>query len=142
MSCALGASQLARLDGIVDRRAGIAAAYRERLSTVSELEVFPDAAPGERVSWFVFVVLLSRDLPAGERDRVLAAMRAEGIECARYFLPIHLQPLYRRRFGYGGGEFPVAESAGQRALALPFFHQITESQIDRVCETLARLIRH
>lgn len=136
MSCALGASQLDRLEEVVTRRAAIAAAYDERLRELEGVTTLPLEEPGRRVSWFVYVVFVP-DSPEGElRDRIMGGLRAAGIECARYFLPIHLQPLYRERFGYRGGEFPIAERAGRTCLALPFFHRITEEQIDRVVETL------
>lgn len=141
MSCALGASQLERLQAVVERRAEIAAAYDRRLREVAELVLPELEVPNGRISWFAYVVRLAPELPAGLRDEVIARMEAADIESRPYFLPIHLQPLYRRRFGYRGGEFPNAERAGRRCIALPFFNRITPAQIDRVCRALVTAIR-
>lgn len=140
MSCALGVSQLSRMEAVVTRRAQIAAAYRMRLADCEALRLPAAPTAGTLVSWFVYVVRLSERYSAADRDRIVARMRAQGIECGRYFAPIHLQPLYRRRFGYRGGEFPVSEAAGARVIALPFFNRISEAQIARVCDTLRRTL--
>jgi perosamine synthetase len=141
MSCALGAAQMGRLDAIVERRRQIASAYRERLNDLPALRTPPRGAADDTISWFVFVVVLAPGHTATDRDALMAGLAADGIATARYFLPIHLQPMYRERFGYRGGEFPIAESVGDRALALPFFHGITLDQIDRICESLRARLR-
>lgn len=140
MSCALGVSQLSRMEAVVTRRAQIAAAYQMGLADCEALRLPAAPAAGTVVSWFVYVVRLSERYSAADRDRIVDRMRAQGIECGRYFAPIHLQPLYRRRFGYRGGEFPVSEAAGARVIALPFFNRISEAQIARVCDTLRRTL--
>jgi len=141
LACALGLAQLGRLPELLARRAELARLYDERLRghpglILPELEV----AHGS-VSWFVYVVRLSD--PYGERDRdaVMAELRAAGIGCGRYFAPIHLQPHFRERFGYRGGEFPVAEQAGGRTLALPFHTRLSPAEMDEVCERLTAAIR-
>ena len=100
--------------------------------------VLPCADRGdERRSWFVYAVRL----PGGaDRDAVLADLAQRGIEAKAYMPCIHLMRLYRERFGFREGQFPVAEDASARLLALPFFASITEQQIDRVCEALAEAL--
>ena len=80
--------------------------------------VLPCADAGEcRRSWFVYMVRL----PSGaDRDAVMAALDRGGIESKAYLPCIHLMPHYRERFGFEGGEFPVAEEVAERSLALPF----------------------
>jgi len=67
---------------------------------------------------------------------VMHLLAERGIPSRPYFTPIHLQPFYRERFGYRGGEFPVTEHLGAVSLALPFSGVMTEAQVDEVCETL------
>ena len=91
----------------------------------------------ERRSWFVFAV----QLPAAtDRDAVIAALGADGIASKAYLPCIHLLPPYRERFGFTGGEFPVAERVAERSLALPFFTSMTESQVERVCTALGEAL--
>lgn len=56
-----------------------------------------------------------------------------------YFVPIHLQPYYRERFGYKEGDFPVTEAVAKTTLAIPFFTDMTEPQVDYVCD---RIVAH
>ena len=123
--CALGIPQLERLDELLAARERIAAAYAERLAGMVEL---PKAAEGDRHGWQAYVVGLDR------RDEVLAALRAEGIEAQIGTYALHRLTAYRDQ-----GPFPGADAAFERALALPFHTRLTDSELDRVAEALARL---
>ncbi|MBX6312966.1 MAG: DegT/DnrJ/EryC1/StrS family aminotransferase [Isosphaeraceae bacterium] len=134
MSAALGLAQLGRLDEILDRRAWVAGRYNERLAALEAVRV-PHVVPETtRMSWFVYVVRLDGRV---DRDALMAALEADGIPSRPYFVPIHLQPLYRERFGHRPGDFPVTERVARTTLALPFFTDMTEGQIDYVCDRLA-----
>ncbi len=135
MSAALGLSQLARLDEILDRRARVASWYNERLSDLDEVQAPYVAPETTRMSWFVYVIRLDEGI---DRTRLIAELEKDGIPSRPYFVPIHLQPLYRRRFGYKPGDFPVTERIARTTLALPFFTDMTEPQVDYVCDRLAR----
>jgi perosamine synthetase len=140
LAAALGVVQLSRLEEILARREAVARAYGERLRDEPRLQIpLPDAA-GTRTSWFVYSVRLRAPLGRTERDRVATGLAERGIGCARYFAPIHLQPAYRKRFGFAPGDFPVCEAAADRCLALPFFNAMTAGEIDRVCEALRDLL--
>jgi perosamine synthetase len=89
------------------------------------------------MSWFVYVVRLA---PWLDRDAVICALDERGIPARAYFPPVHLQPVYRERFGYGAGDFPVSEAMGRRCLALPFFGSMTDLQIDTVSGALGEVL--
>ena len=76
-----------------------------------------------------------------QRDEVIAELRKRGIGCRNYFPPIHLQPLYRRLFGYRAGDFPVTEHVSDRTIALPFFNRLTEEEIGYVCTQLRKAVQ-
>lgn len=134
MSAALGLSQLQRLDAIIAARARVAAWYAERLRDVPGVVVPTIAAETTRMSWFVYVIQLD---PRIDRARLMAELAGERIPTRPYFVPIHLQPYYRQRFGYRPGDFPVTERIAAATLALPFFTDMAEEQVDYVCERLA-----
>jgi len=67
-------------------------------------------------------------------------MEKRGIQCSNYFQTIHLQPFYRKEFLYKEGDFPVAEEISKRTLALPFFNDLTEKEIDFVIKNLNEYI--
>jgi perosamine synthetase len=140
---ALGLAQLERLDEMLAARSEAAATYTERLGESSAAPagegdpnglVLPCSDRGdEQRGWFVYVV----QLPKGaDRNAVIEALAAAGIRSKAYLPCIHTMPPYRERFGFKGGEFPVAERVAERSLALPFFTSITEAQVERVCEAL------
>ncbi|MGH2559619.1 MAG: DegT/DnrJ/EryC1/StrS family aminotransferase [Thermomicrobiales bacterium] len=133
MSAALGLSQLSRINAILERRARVAGWYTERLAGLAGLEP-PVVVPATtRMSWFVYVIRLAAHI---DREAVMTGLAADGIPTRPYFNPIHLQPLYRQRFGYQPGDFPVTERIARTTLALPFFTDMTEEQVDEVCERL------
>ena len=135
LQAALGVAQLERLDEILAARADAAALYDERLAAfdygapAGEGDpaglVLPCADRGaERRSWFVYAVRLPA---AADRDAVVADLAQRGVEAKAYMPCLHLIAHLRERFGYREGQFPVAEDASARLLALPFFAAITRS---------------
>ena len=139
INCALGLGQLARLPGMLAKRERVAGWYAERLKGLPDV-VVPEARAGERISWFVYVVRLGDRFSREDRDRVLAELRERGIGCGNYFTPIHLQPFYREMFGFKEGDFPVTESVAARTIALPFYNELSEEQVDEVVASLARAL--
>ena len=131
IACAIGLVQLRRLDGMLRDRRRVASLYHEALRDL-EVEVLDDDR-----SWFVYVVRLPRGL---SRDGTIRALRDEGIPAKPYLPAIHLYSFYRERFGYRGGEFPVAEDVAARSLALPFFPQMEEGQVALVADALRRVL--
>ena len=143
VAAAIGVAQLAHLDEMLAARASVAEMYTRRLTSAGaaragegnpDVLVLPCADRNEeRRSWFVYVV----QLPAGtQRREVIEGLAARGIEAKAYLPCIHLMPYYRERFGFRGGEFPVAEAIGERSVALPFFPSMSEEQVSRVCDLL------
>jgi perosamine synthetase len=134
LAAALGVAQVEKLDRLLARRAALAAAYAERLAALDGVEA-PSAGRGtERRSWFVYPVRLAAE---ADRDTTIARLAERGVASKAYLPCIHLFP-HLRELGYREGEFPVAEEASARSLALPFFPSMTDAQVDRVCEALAQ----
>jgi perosamine synthetase len=135
MSAALGLSQLRRLDAIVEDRARVAGRYADALAGTDGI-VLPAVADGVRMSWFVYVVRLATEFSEADRDAILERLSERGIGCRNYFAPIHLQPFYRQQLGTKDGDFPIAESVGARTIALPFYNELREDQIEYVAGAL------
>ncbi len=142
ISCALALAQLGRIEEILERRARVAALYDRLLAGRPELRLPPRVCDGvgDVMSWFVYVIRLDDEFSREDRDWIHQALAARGVMCGRYFAPIHLQPYYRKRFGFQPGDFPIAERAGERALALPFFNKLDEDRAARVCAALLECI--
>jgi perosamine synthetase len=136
INCALGIEQVRRLDSILAARARVASLYQECLSNVSQLVLPKLRQPDCELSWFVYVVRLQDEFNQTHRDQVLEKLRERGIGCNCYFSPIHLQPFYQSAFGYKPGCFPVTEKVAARTIALPFFTEMSEAQVQYVTENL------
>jgi perosamine synthetase len=133
IACAIGIAQLQRLDAMLAGRARAAAAYREALAGIEGLELPCEDADGDRRGWFVFVVQLPRD---ADRDATIRALRERGVQSKPYLPAIHLMSYYRETFGHREGEFPVCEDVAARSVALPFFPELSQAQIERVAAAL------
>ncbi len=138
INCALGIAQMRRLEDILHRRAAAAAVYTRALAPILHLETPAPPAAGTRISWFVYVVRLAETAPPGLRDRLVEALAADGIQCGRYFAPVHQQPAYQ---GWPNPHpLPVTESVSRRTVALPFFTGITPEQIALVAGGIERAL--
>ncbi len=138
LASALGLAQLGRLDEMLAGRARVAARYREALARIEGLELPCPDADGNRRGWFVFVVQLPSRI---DRDDVVRSMRERhSIPSKPYFPAVHLMSYYREQFGHREGEFPVCENVAARSIALPFFPEMTDGQVERVATALADVV--
>lgn len=139
VAAAIGVAQVERAAELLAARERVARLYAERLAAleVDGLLLPPEPSGAERRSWFVYVVRLPGE---ADRDGVITTLAARGIESKGYLPCIHLYPHYRERFGFRGGELPVAEEASRRSLALPFHPGMGEGDVDRVGEALGEAL--
>lgn len=139
--CALGLSQLGKVDRFWTARDRLARRYRERLagSPFVELPVLP---PTVRHGWHLFVALLRLDRLAADQDTVLRALRAENIGVTMHYPLVYRHPYYRSRFGYEAGLCPAAESVEARLVTLPLFPAMTDADQDDVLRAMDKVFAH
>jgi perosamine synthetase len=139
--CALGLSQLAKLPKFLERRRQIAAVYDQvldDLAFVRPLAVRPETSH----AYHLYVVAFDSDVLGMSRAEVYAALRRENIGVGVHYMPAHLHPFYRKRFGYGPGLCPVAERAYGNIVSLPIFPKMTDDDVACVARELERLPAH
>ena len=129
MQCALGASQITKLESFVTRRNELASRYHELLADL-DVEPAPAALAGSRHAYHLYPVRVPR------RRAVYETMRAAGIGVQVHYVPIYRHPLFAP-FGIAPSDFPETERAYEGLLSLPMFPALTNPQQDRVVETLA-----
>jgi len=139
MSCALGIAQMKRIKELLKKRAKVANFYNNKLKEVKEIKI-PFVGKNSKLSWFVYVIKLSDSL-SYKRDDIIRKMEVRGISCSNYFQPIHLQPFYTKEFGYKKGDFPITENIASRTIALPFFGNLNELQINFIVKNLKEVIQ-
>jgi perosamine synthetase len=139
LHAALGVAQLERIESILAARADVAREYSERLSGQEELQL-PEALPGMKRSWFVYVVRFLGDSPAALREHVRACLREKGIASQVYFTPIHHQPFFQQCFSETVPSLPYTDQAADQCLALPFHSRLNKAEIETVCEAVTAAI--
>ncbi|MFH1614008.1 MAG: DegT/DnrJ/EryC1/StrS family aminotransferase [Planctomycetota bacterium] len=139
INCALGVVQLSRADEIKAKRKQVAKWYRQLLADEDRI-ILPTEGPGCDVNWFVFVIRLSERYTAEQRNTVLKSMAEKGIQVSNYFPPVYLQPFMVEKYGYKHGDFPIADSVGERTIAIPFYNNLNKNQIQTVCDTLRKCL--
>ena len=137
MSAALGLAQLQRIEELIEKRAQVAHWYNERIDEMYRVGKPYIAPTTTRMSWFLYVVRCNDDVNRGE---LMNYLQANGIPSRPYFTPIHLQPIYRQKYGYKEGDFPLTEKAGNTFLALPFSGVMSENQVEYVCKHMQEFL--
>lgn len=133
LQAALGISQMARLDDYVARRTALADAYDAALSGLPLR--LPGRQPGARSSWHLYVVRVAPE----RRRAVFEALRADGIGANVHYIPVHLQPWWRRQ-GFAPGDFPAAEAYYAGAISLPLYPGMTGQDQAQVVAALGRAL--
>ena len=137
INCALGISQLKKLDGWNARRREIATHYAEVLKDFSWMQL-PVELPGCRSAWHLYPVRLNLEMLQTGRTEVFAALRAENIGVNVHYIPIPWLTLYQN-LGYRKGQCPVAEREYERLLSLPMYPGMADQDVADVAEALAKI---
>lgn len=132
IAAAIGVAQVERLDRLLASRERIARLYSGLLEDDDRITL-PGFGEGDRQrSWFVYAIRLDEDI---DRDGVIERLAASGIPSKAYLPCVHTFPQFSE-FGYGEGDFPIAEAASRQSLALPFHGSMTEEQVMTVVDRL------
>ena len=132
INAAIGIVQLKRLEEWNKARRGAAAAYSKNLPKEIQLQY------KEGCAYYTYTIRLKDEK---QRDMAAAHLEKEGIMTGVYFpIPMHLQPIYRERYGYKEGRYPVSEKFSKEILSLPLFVGIKDEQIKLICEKVNEAI--
>jgi perosamine synthetase len=138
-ACALGIQQLKKLDTNLARRREIAARYTAAFSEMSGV-IPPPTRSGVNPAWHLYPIRLDLAKLTADRAQIFRALRAENIGVNVHYIPVHLHPYYRDRFGYKGGEYPVAEQAYEQLISLPMFHAMNQQDVEDVIQAVAKVL--
>ncbi|MEW5995006.1 MAG: UDP-4-amino-4,6-dideoxy-N-acetyl-beta-L-altrosamine transaminase [Candidatus Zixiibacteriota bacterium] len=142
IQAALGTSQLKRLPWSLERRSHIAALYRRLISNSFKDEAVRPlmVLPGRTHAYHLFVLQIDFERFGVSRAAVMNRLKEAGIGTQVHYIPIHLQPYYRSRYGTAPGDFPQAEKYYAKALSLPMYPDLTEHDIERVVGALKKAL--
>jgi len=139
--CALGISQLKKLDRFVRIRRDIASRYNQAFADVAEI-ITPVEGKGVKSAYHIYVIQLLAERLSADRKAVFNALRAENIGVNVHYMPLHLHPFYQREFGYKKGDFPRAERYYERAITLPIFPKMSDEDVENVIKAVKKVINH
>ena len=141
IQCALGLSQLTRLNDFVTRRREIVARYNAAFGDLPWLTTpaLRDPANHDCISWHLYTVQIAFENIGKTRTQVMMELRNRGIGTQVLYIPVHLQPWYRQRYGYGPDKCPVAEDSYRHSLSLPLYPAMTDADVDRVIGSMRGL---
>ncbi len=137
---AIGLHQLEKLDRFHQRRREIVAAYSGAFEGCNALEVPVERAVVEH-AWHLYVLRLRLEALAIDRDRFIEELKSRGIGTSVHFIPIHLHPYYRDKYGYRPEDFPVAYNSFQRMISLPLYTRLTDQEVAEVIEAVLEVAR-
>jgi perosamine synthetase len=141
IACALGLQQMKKLAANLARRRQIADRYAAAFRDMSGV-LPPQARDDVNPAWHLYPIRLDLTQLSAGRAEVFRALRAENIGVNVHYIPVHRHPYYRDRFGYTGGEYPVAEAAYECLISLPLFHGMTDGDIEDVVHALGKVLAH
>lgn len=139
ISCALGLSQLERLEGNLRRRRDIAARYARAFSEMPAI-VLPSVRADVSPAWHLYPIRLDGKRLRVGRAHIVRALRAENIGVNVHYVPVYHHPYYRDRFGCMAGECPVAEDAYERLISLPMFHGMSDEDVRDVIVAVQKVL--
>lgn len=139
LAAAIGLHQLARAEEFRQARERLAQRYTRAFAEVEEIET-PVALPDRQHAWHLYVIRLRTERLALSRAQFIEALRERQIGASVHFIPLHLQPYYRDKYGYRRGDFPEAERAFDRAVSLPIYPRMTDQDQQDVIDAVREII--
>lgn len=138
IQCALGRNQMKRLSQFLEKRRKIAARYDQAFAQMEAIS--PLAVRGNVLhAYHLYVIRINEGACRKDRAQVFHCLREKGIGVNVHYIPIHLHPYYRKRFGTGPGMCPVAEKAYEGIISLPMFPRMTDNDVDRVIKEVRKV---
>ena len=130
--CALGLSQLKKLDKFIQHRREIADIYNKELSKIEGI-ILPTEKPYVKSSWHIYCIRVKDTI---KRKKIFSFLREQGIGVQVHYIPVHLQPYYRTNFNYKEGDFPKAENYYKSAITIPLFFNLGKTEIEYIIEKI------
>ena len=139
IAASIGIHQLRRAEAFYVRRRRIARLYTEALSGLRGVEV-PEVWDEDGHAWHLYVLRLVPEALTIDRDTFIARLVAMNIGVSVHFIPLHLHPYYRDKYGFAPTDFPNAYEAFQRILSLPIYPKMTDDDVQDVIDAVRSLV--
>lgn len=139
IAAAMGLAQLRKADRMRERRAGIAQQYTSAFSETPALQVPFERADCQH-AWHLYMLRLNLEKLAIDRHIFIQELKENGIGTSVHFIPLHIHPYYRQKYGFEPGDFPVAFDEYKREVSLPIYSRMSDSDVSRVIEAVLTIV--
>ena len=140
IAAAIGIEQLKKCDEFRKAREKIAKIYDRSFADLEEIQT-PVRRSDTEHAWHLYVIELNLDHLQITRNQFIDALREEQIGTSVHFIPLHLHPYYRDKFGYHPSDFPNASSAFERIVSLPIYPRMTEADVESVIGAVRKIVK-
>jgi len=139
IQCALGFSQLKKIEMFIKRRIEIASMYDEAFKDIDLIATPPKPTYSDsRHVYHIYPILLDRRV---NRKEFFMKLREKGILAQVHYIPVHLQPFYRKKYGYKNGDFPIAEDFYKREVTIPLFPKMSDEDVNYVIKSVLKTLK-
>lgn len=139
IAASLGLHQMRRADGFWERRQEIAQQYNHAFNGRSDIRVL-HVEPHVQMSWHLYVIRLVPEKLSIDRNTMIQELNEAGIGTSVHYMPLHMHPYYRERFGYQPDDLPTARAAYEQMISLPIYPAMTEDDVRHVIQTVQRVL--
>jgi dTDP-4-amino-4,6-dideoxygalactose transaminase len=141
LQASIGIHQLKKLEQMQRRREDIARRYNEAFEALPGV-VRPNVSEYAHHAWHLYPILLNLNLLKSDRNGFVEALKAENVGTSVHFIPVHLHPYYRDRFGFRRGDFPNSEYVYDREVSLPIYPRMSDSDVEDVIAAVRKVVQH
>lgn len=134
-AAAIGIHQLKKSDKFWEARRKLAEVFTEKLSEIPGI-ILPFEKKNRKHSWHLYIIGLDPDKIRLSRNEFIDKMKDFEIGTSVHYMPLHLHPYYKDKYGYAPDDFKTATKVFNRILTLPFYPGLTDNEIDRICDAV------
>ena len=139
LAASIGIHQLKKCHAFWERRRAIAERYTQAFASLPEIRLL-DVDPHVQHAWHLFVIMLETERLAIDRAEFIRKLNELGVGTSVHYLPLHMHPLYRERYGYEPNDLPVAQDAYHRIVSLPIYSEMSDEDVEQVIQCVANVV--
>jgi dTDP-4-amino-4,6-dideoxygalactose transaminase len=140
MQSALGISQLRKLNRFINRRREVAE-YYDKVFGTDERFIIPKVAENVKHAYHLYPLRINFDIVKKSKEEIFLELREKNIYCQVHYIPLHLQPYFRDRFGFIEGDFPIAEKFYKEEISIPIYPSLDDSDLTYISEQILEIIK-
>lgn len=141
IQASLGIHQLRKLEKFINKKEKIAKIYRENFQKIPEITT-PEVKNNVRTTWYLYPILINKDLLKIDRGQFIEALKAENIGTSVHFIPVHFHHYYKKKFNFKKGDFPNTEYVYERLISLPIHSAMSFKDVKDVIIAVKKIVNY